>query len=157
MGLCDVEVMPLGVGRWMAQQKLIRRVRTRVRDWKRESERVRVILNRVHETSRAGVDFEDALAFVAGQQCLDGISFLATNPFRLGEGARGGGIATFEEIAVGVAGVGAGDDFGVAFDFGSDGELDVDELQVFNADEAGVIVDELDIVFEIGRAGAGEG
>lgn len=149
--------MALGVWGWVAEQELIRGIRARVGDGQRKSEWVRVVFDRVHEASGTSVDLESSLAFVTGEEGFDGVSFLAVDPFCLGEGGGGGGVATFEEVAVGVTVVGAGDDFGVAFDFGGNSELDVDEFEVFDIDEAGVVVEELDVILEVRGAGAREG
>ena len=157
LGLGDVEVVALGVGRGMAEEEFVGRIGARVGDWKGERERVRVVFDRMHKASGTCVDFEGALVFIPGQVRFDGVAFLAVDPFCLGERTCGCTVAAFEEVAVSVAGVGAGDHFRVAFDFRRHGELNVDEFEVFDADEAGVVVDELDAVFEVRWTCAGEG
>ena len=149
--------MALRVWGRVTEQEFVRRIRARVGDGKRKSERVRVIFDRVHEPSGAGVDLKGSLAFVTGEEGFDSVAFLTVDPFCLGERGGGGGIAAFEEVAVGVAGVGTSDDFGMAFDFGGHGELDVDKFEVFDVDKAGVVVEELDVVLEVGGACTGEG
>ena len=84
LGLGDVEVVALGVGRRVAGEEFVRRVRARVDDGQGEGERVRVVLDADHEAAGAGVDVQHAVAFVRGQERFDGVAFAAADPFRLG-------------------------------------------------------------------------
>lgn len=114
--LRDVEVVALSMRRRMTQEELVGWVVAAMDDGNGEGEGVWVIFDGVHEAAFTGVDFESPGAAVAGEVGFYCVVFLAISPFCLREGTGGDGIPTFEHVAVGVAGVGAGFDFGEAFD-----------------------------------------
>ena len=89
------------------------------------------------------------MAFVAWEEGFDGVTFLANDPFGLGEGAFGDAFTRFEEVAIDVAGINPGGDFGEDFNVGGDDEVDVHELQRVETDERGVIFDHSKGVFEV--------
>ena len=154
--LGDVKIMTLSMGCRMPQQKFVWRILARMDDRQREGQRMWIIFDGVHEASLSRIDLECSLSLVAGKKSLDDIAFLAANPFCLREGTLGDGVPAFEDVAVGVAGVGSCFDFRDAFDVGGDGEVDVEEFEIFEAEKAGIIVEHLEIVLEVGRAGAGQ-
>ena len=144
----------------MADEKLVRGVDTAMGNGEHESERMGIVADGMHEAARAGVYFERAVVGVSRQKGFDREAFLllatgaGDDPFGLCESADGDGVAAFEDVAVDVARVGADFDFGEDFDVGWGGELDVGELEVFQAAEAGVVVDHLDSNLEVWWADA---
>jgi len=125
LGLRDVEVMALGVWGGVAEEELVGRVVTAVDDGDGEGEGVRVVFDGVHEAALAGVDFQGPGAAVAREVGFHYVALFTVDPLGLGESTGGDCVPTFEDIAVGIAGVGAGFNFGEAFDVWWDGELDV--------------------------------
>jgi hypothetical protein len=122
-----------------------------------EGEGVDDVLGGVHEAFLAGVDVEDALAFVAGEEGFDKVAFLedlglvgGVVPGGLGEGALSGdGVGVFVDVAVCVGEVGFGFDFGDDFDVGGDVDGDVGEFEGVEADEGCVIVMDLEALLEV--------
>ena len=154
--LHDVDVVALGVRGGVARDELVGRVLARVDDGKRERQRVRDVLDAVHEPPLAGVHLQDAGPFVAGEQRLDRVALDAAVPLGLGEGALPHHVAALEAVAVGVAREGAGLDLGGDLDVGGHVEPDVHHLEVLDARQRGVVGGHGEAVLEVRRAGAGE-
>ncbi len=153
LGLRDVEIVALGMGCWVSEEKFIGGVVAGMDYGDGEGDGMRVIPDRVHEAANAGVDFQDTLTFVSGEMGFDCVALLAGYPFGLGESAGDCGVAAFKPVAVGIAGVGASFYFGIAFDVRRHVELDLDELEVVDPTETGIVIDHLDVVFEVWRTG----
>ena len=154
--LRDVEIVALGMRCRVTEEELIGRVVTAVGDGDGEGEGVRIVPDGVHEAAFAGVDFQRPGAAVAGEVGFHSVAFLAVDPFCLCEGAGRDGVPTFEDVAVGVASVGTSFHFCKAFDVWWDGELDVNQLEVLDTCEAGVVINKAKVVFEVGRTGTRE-
>ena len=138
--LRNIEVMALGMGRGMAGQELVRRIRSIVQYGQRERQRMRIISDAMHKATLACVDLEDTLALVGREDRFHGVALYATDPFCLRKSSLGDDVSGLEEVAIYVPGIGMGLDFSKAFDVGRDGELDVHELKIFETQEAGIVV-----------------
>lgn len=139
----------------MAKKKLVWGINACMDNGQGKGQRMGIIFDRMHEASLAGIDFQCTMANVTRQQRFHGIAFLTLYPFRLGKCAVGCRVAALENIAIGITSIGARLYVCDAFDVCWDCELDMDELQVFDPKEARVIVDQLDVISKIRRAGAG--
>lgn len=146
--------MALSMRCWVPKEKFVRGIIARMYDGDGEGDGMGVVFHRVHESADAGVNFQYTLTFVAGEMGFDSIAFLASDPFGLGESTSCGGIAAFEPVAVGIAGVGAGFYFSVAFYVCRYVELDLDKFEVVDPTKAGIEIDHLNAVFEVWRTSA---
>lgn len=131
--LRDIEIMALGVRGRMADKEIIRRIGPRVGYWQGEGKGVRVVLDRMHKATLSRINFQGALAIVAGEERLDGVALLTADPFSLREGTCGGCVATFKDVTVSVASVSANLNFGETFNVGGNDELYMYNLEVLES------------------------
>ena len=82
--LDNIYVVALGVWCWVARDEFIWRILASVDDWKSKGERMRDVLDAMHQAALASVYLQHARAFIAWEQALDGVTLDAAVPFRLG-------------------------------------------------------------------------
>ena len=95
----------------MAGEEGVGRVLSCVHEWHSEGEGVWVIFDAVHESSFAGVDFEDAFAFITGEKCFHHVALSSGDPCGLGECDFSCHIARLKEVPIHVASEGASFNF----------------------------------------------
>ena len=113
--LRDIEIVALGVGRRMANEEIVGRVSASMGNWQGEGERVRVVFDRMHQATPAGIDLQSAMTLVAREECFDCVAFLAADPFCLRECTRCGRVPAFKYVAISITGESLGFDFGETF------------------------------------------
>lgn len=140
----------------MAGDEFVGWVFARVDDWQGKSQGMGDVLDAVHQPTLAGIDFQDTGSFVAGEESLDRVPLHAAMPVCLGESSLLYYIARLKKVAVHISGVSPDLNLGGDFDIRRHIKLNVDHLEIFDADKGGVVVHHLQIVLEERRASAGE-
>lgn len=132
----------------MAEHEVIWRVLARMDDGQCESQRMRYISVRVHQTLLARVYLQNAASFIPWQDRLDRVSLLAADPVWLHKGPLLHDISVLEIVAVGFAGEGRSLNLSGTFDVRWHEDADLHNLKPFDPDETGVVVWHLEAVLE---------
>lgn len=151
--LHNIDVVALRMRSRVSGHKLVGRVFARMDDGNCKCQRVRNVLDAMHETALACVDLERAVAFVTRQQGLDRVPFHPVEPLGLCQSAFFHHIAALEEVAICIPAESPGLHFCGNLNICWDVELDVNHLEILDTGERGVIVMHLQIVDEVRWAG----
>ena len=135
----------------MSKKEIIWWVLACVNDGKSESKRVWVVFAGVHETSLAGVDFQNTFAFIGRKERLDGEPFLTINPICLCESTLADDVARFEEITIVVTEECLRLDSRNTFNIIWYRDLNLHKLERVDAGSRGVVIEELKVVLEVWR------
>lgn len=117
--------------------------------WKGKCQRMGNVFARVHQALFASVNFECALPFVARQNSFDSEALLTADPVWLHQGALANNLPTFKEVTVGITSESGRLDFCGTFHVRWHEKADLQKLQTFNSDQAGIIVWKLQVQLEI--------
>jgi hypothetical protein len=97
------------------------------------------------------------MTFVTWQKSFDGISFLASEPFHLGQCWFADKVAALEVITISILRISSGFDFGNTLYILRNVDVDMRHFQIFQIQQASIEVDHIQSMFEVDGRCAWEG